>query len=84
MNRLEMFFWKFVQFRQDFRYKVLLEGNNVQYGDKYYLVISRQIMLDKADKTILTQLGKNARLSSQEFSGGEVISSVPVMSKVGL
>lgn len=41
-------------------------------------------MLDKVDKTILAQLGKNARLSSQEFSGGEVISSVPVMTKVGL
>jgi hypothetical protein len=63
---------------------LLLEGNNVQYGNRYYLVISRQIMLDKVDKTILAQLGKNARLSSQEFSGGEVISSVPVMTKVGL
>jgi hypothetical protein len=62
---------------------LLLEGNNVQYGNRYYLVISRQIMLDKVDKTILAQLGKNARLSSQEFSGGEVISSVPVMTKVG-
>ena len=35
-------------------------------------------MVDKVDKTILTQLGKNGRLSSQEFSRGEVISSVPV------
>ena len=42
-----------------FRYKLLLlESNNVQYGNRYYLVICREIMLDKVDKIILAQLGK--------------------------
>ena len=47
-------FLKSVQFGQDFRYKLLLlESNNVQYGNRYYLVICSEIMLDKVDKTIL-------------------------------
>ncbi|HSF51591.1 MAG TPA: Lrp/AsnC family transcriptional regulator, partial [Nitrososphaeraceae archaeon] len=57
----------FVQFGQHFRYKSSLDNNNVQYGNRYYLVICREIMLDRVDKIILTHLGKNARLSSQEL-----------------
>lgn len=30
----------------------------IQYGNRYYLVICREIMLDKVDKTILAQLEK--------------------------
>lgn len=30
----------------------------IQYGNRYYLVICREIMLDKVDKTILAQPGK--------------------------
>lgn len=62
-----MFFSIFVQFGQDIRHRSLLDNNNVQYGNRYYLGIRREIMLDKIDKMILAQLGKNARLSSQEL-----------------
>jgi DNA-binding Lrp family transcriptional regulator len=67
MSGLEMFFSIFVQFGQDIRHRSLLDNNNVQYGNRYYLGIRREIMLDKIDKMILAQLGKNARLSSQEL-----------------
>ncbi|HEX6646418.1 MAG TPA: GAF domain-containing protein [Nitrososphaeraceae archaeon] len=62
-----MIFSIFVQFGQDIRHISLLDNNNVQYGNRYYLGIRREIMLDKIDKMILAQLGKNARLSSQEL-----------------
>src|SRR3712207_8669904 len=42
---------------------LLLESNNFQCGNRYYLVICRESMLDKVDKTILAQLGKNASIS---------------------
>jgi DNA-binding Lrp family transcriptional regulator len=67
MSGLEMFFSIFVQFGQYIRHRSLLDNNNVQYGNRYYLGIRREIMLDKIDKMILAQLGKNARLSSQEL-----------------
>jgi DNA-binding Lrp family transcriptional regulator len=67
MSGLEMFFSIFVQFGQDIRHRSLLDNNNVQYGNRYNLGIRREIMLDKIDKMILAQLGKNARLSSQEL-----------------
>ena len=67
MSGLEMFFSIFVLFGQDIRHISLLDNNNVQYGNRYYLGIRREIMLDKIDKMILAQLGKNARLSSQEL-----------------
>ena len=59
MSGLEMFFSIFVQFGQDIRHRSLLDNNNVQYGNRYYLGIRREIMLDKIDKMILAQLGKN-------------------------
>jgi DNA-binding Lrp family transcriptional regulator len=67
MSGLEMFFSIFVQFGQDIRHRSLSDNNNVQYGNRYNLGIRREIMLDKIDKMILAQLGKNARLSSQEL-----------------
>jgi len=41
--------------------------NNVQSGNRYYLVLPRLLVQDEIDKIILAQLGKNARLSSQEL-----------------